>query len=147
MLNPFRKSSPETPLECGVAAAAIEGGEMVVNPIATRTDKLTIIGKGKLAFADEEIDLDWTLKPRKGVGINAGTIVNPFIKLGGTLANPRIDAKPLDAAVTTGAAVATAGITVLLKGFYDRITAEKNVCAKALAKARKREEAAGAQKN
>lgn len=149
VLNPFRKSSPDTPLECGVAAAAIDGGKMVVDPIATRTDKLTVLGKGKLDFGDEAVDLTWTLKPRRGVGINAGTIVNPFIKVGGTLANPKLETKPLDAAVTTGAAVATAGITVLLKGVYDRITAEKNVCAKALAKARAREaaQAAGAEKN
>jgi hypothetical protein len=67
--------------------------------------------------------------------------VNPFIKLGGTLASPKLDAKPLTAAATTGAAVATAGITVLLKGLYDRITAEKRVCAQALKKARERRDA------
>ncbi|HEX4823875.1 MAG TPA: AsmA-like C-terminal region-containing protein [Candidatus Polarisedimenticolaceae bacterium] len=139
-LNPFRKTSPDTPLECGIAAAAIEDGKVVVDPIATRTDKLTILGRGKLDLSTEEINLTWTLKPRKGVGVSPGTIANTFIKLGGTLADPKIDAKPLEAAATTGAAVATAGITILLKGFYDRITAETNVCAKALKKVRKEEE-------
>jgi uncharacterized protein involved in outer membrane biogenesis len=140
-LNPFRKSSPDTPVECGVAAAALDGGKLTVDPIATRTDKLTVVGHGQLRFDTEEIDLVWTLKPRRGVGISAGTIVNPFIKLGGTLASPKLDAKPLTAAATTGAAVATAGITVLLKGLYDRITAEKRVCAQALKKARERRDA------
>jgi len=139
-LNPFRKSSPDTPVECGVAAAALDDGKLTVDPIAARTDKLTVIGHGQLRFDTEEIDLVWTLKPRRGVGISAGTIVNPFIKLGGTLASPKLDAKPLTAAATTGAAVATAGITVLLKGLYDRITAEKKVCAQALKKARAKQE-------
>jgi hypothetical protein len=137
-LNPFRKSSPYTEFECGVAAAGIRSGKAVVEPIATRTDKLTVVGNGKLDFNTEAIDLVWTLKPRRGIGLSGSTIVNPFIKLGGTLASPALDLKPVQAAVSTGAAVATAGLTLLFRGIYDRITAEKKVCANALAKARKR---------
>ena len=44
--------------------------------------------------------------------------------------------KPLEAVASTGAAVATLGLTVLAKGFYDRITSEKNVCVDALVKAK-----------
>jgi uncharacterized protein involved in outer membrane biogenesis len=136
-LNPFRKSAPYTALECGVAAAGIDDGKMVVRPIAARTDKMTILGNGKLDLDTEDVDLAWTIKPRRGVGITGGSIANPYIKLGGTLANPSLDLKPLEAAASTGAAVATAGLTLLLRGIYDRITAEKKVCVDALAKARK----------
>jgi hypothetical protein len=145
-LNPFRKSSLYTAVECGVAAAAIENGKMVVDPIAVRTDKITVVGNGKLDLGTEAIDLVWTIKPRSGPGISAGSIANPYIRLGGTLASPRIEVKPLAAAASTGAAVATVGLTILSRGIYNRITAEKKVCVDALAKTRKREDSRATRK-
>jgi hypothetical protein len=139
-LNPFRKSSPYTAVDCGVAAAGIEDGKVVVEPIAVRTDKMTVIGDGKVDLGTEDIDLVWTIKPRRGVGISGGSIANPYIRLGGTLASPRVEAKPLSAVASTGAAVATLGLTILSRGIYNRITAEKKVCVDALAKTRKRED-------
>ena len=138
-LNPFRKSSPYTPFECGIAAAQIAGGKAAIEPIAARTDKMTILGKGKVDLDTEAIDLVWTIKPRRGVGITPGSITNPYIKLGGTLASPSLEAKPLEAAASTGAAVATGGLTLLFRGLYDRITAERKVCVNALERARKDE--------
>lgn len=146
-LNPFRKSSPYTTLECGVAAAALEGGMMAVQPIAVRGDKLTVLGKGKIDFGTEAIDLSWTIKPRRNVGLSPGSIANPYIRLGGTLASPRLDVKPLEAVASTGAAVATAGLTILLRGIYNRITAEKKVCVQALAKVRKQRDEFEARKS
>ncbi len=136
-LNPFRKTSPSTAVECGVAAAVIEGGKMVVEPIAFRTDKTTVVGHGKLDLGTEGIDLAWTLKSRRGV-LGKGSIANPYIRLGGTLASPRLEVNPLAAMASTGAAVSTLGMTTLFRGIYNRITAEKKVCVDALAKARKR---------
>jgi uncharacterized protein involved in outer membrane biogenesis len=135
-LNPFRKSSDHTDFQCGVALATVQHGKAAVEPIAARTDKLTVVGHGKVDFRTEKVDLEWTIKPRKGVGISPGSIANPYIKLGGTLSSPRLEVKPLEAVASTGAAVATLGLTVLAKGFYDRITAEKNECAAALVKAK-----------
>jgi hypothetical protein len=145
-LNPFSDAAPYTDFECGVLAAGMENGKAVVQPIAARSDKLTIVGRGRIDFETEEIDLVWTLKPRKGVGISAASIANPYVKLGGTLASPSLDAKPLEAAASTGAAVATAGLTILFKGLYDRITAEKKVCVNALEEAERREQERAARK-
>ena len=139
-LNPFRKSSPYTALDCGVAAAGIEDGKVVVAPIAVRTDKMTVVGDGKVDLGTENIDLVWTIKPRSGAGISGGSIANPYIRLGGTLASPRLEVKPLSAVVSTGAAVGTLGLTILSRGIYNRITAEKKVCVDALAEARKQED-------
>ena len=139
-LNPFGKSSPYTAVECGVAAAGIDHGKTVVAPIAVRTDKITVLGSGKLDLGTEAIDLVWTIKPRSGAGISAGSIANPYIRLGGTLASPRLEVKQLQAAASTGAAVATLGVTILSRGIYNRITAEKKVCIDALAKTRKQED-------
>ena len=45
---------------------------------------------GKLDLGTEDIDLVWTIKPRGGAGIGGGSIANPYIRLGGTLASPRV---------------------------------------------------------
>lgn len=140
-LNPFGKSSDHTDFECGIASAAVTSGKAAVEPIAARTDKLTVIGRGKADLDTEAIDLVWTLKSRKGIGVSAGSIANPYVKLGGTLAHPSLDVKPLQAAASTGAAVATAGLTILFRSIYNRITAERKVCVDALEKARKQIEA------
>jgi hypothetical protein len=65
-------------------------------------------------------------------------ITNPYIRLGGTLGDPTLEMKPLEAMTSTGIAVATGGLSILGKGLYDRITAEQKVCEKALKKAEKR---------
>ena len=108
--------------------ATFERGRASVEPLAGRTDLLTATGKGKVDFGTENIELEWTIKPRTGIGISAGSLANPYVKLGGTLSSPHLEAKPLDAAVSTGAAVATMGLTILAQGLYDRITSEENVC-------------------
>ena len=59
-------------------------------------------------------------------------ITNPYIKLGGTLADPAIEVKPMEAVAQTGVAVATLGVSLVAKGMLDRVTAEKKVCEQAL---------------
>ena len=120
---------------------------MAVEPIAVRGDRLTVLGKGKVDLGTEAIDLSWTIKPRRNVGLSPGSIANPYIRLGCTLASPRLDVKPLEAVASTGAAVATAGLTILLRGIYNRITAEKKVCVQALAKAQKQRDEFEARKS
>jgi hypothetical protein len=61
-------------------------------------------------------------------------ITNPYIKLGGTLSEPAVELKPLEAVASTSVAVATLGISLVAKGMYDRVTAEKKVCKEALEK-------------
>ena len=108
-LNPFRESSDHTDFECGVALATLTNGKMGVAPIAARTDRLTVVGHGIIDFDTEGVELEWTLKPRRGIGLSPGSIANPYVKLGGTLSSPRLEMKPLEAAASTGAAVATRG--------------------------------------
>jgi len=137
-LNPFRKASGGSELECGIVVAEVSDGETTVEPIAVRTDALTVLGRGNLDFTDEEIDLTWVIKPRKGLGLSTNALAASYIKLGGTLSSPKLDMKQLSAAVSTGAAVATAGITLLSRQLYNRVTAERKVCANALAEYRRR---------
>jgi len=136
-LNPFRKEEPYTRIECGIFSARFTDGVARLEPLALQTDKMTMIGDGWIRFESEKLSLDWVTKPRKGIGLSASTFTNPYIKLGGTLASPNIEMKPLDALATTGAAVATAGLALLARGMWDRITAEQNACAHAVKKMEK----------
>ncbi len=136
--NPFSKTDPTTELQCGVALLSIEEGVAKLEPMAFQSDKMTLLGDGKVDLDTEKLNLEWITKPRKGIGISASMITNPYIKLGGTLANPSIDLKPLEAVTSTGVAVATMGLSLVAKGMFDRVTAEKKVCKHALEKIEKR---------
>ncbi len=131
-LNPFAKNETTTNLNCAVLVATFEDGLMTLDPAAVQTDKVTILGDGTIDFKTEKLRLDWITKPRKGIGISASMFTNPYIRLGGTLADPDIEMKPVEALATTGVAVVTMGISLVAKGFLDRITAEKKVCEKAM---------------
>jgi uncharacterized protein involved in outer membrane biogenesis len=131
LLNPFRKDEKYTEMECAVTVARIEDGRVRIEPLAVQTNKMTVVGQGKVDLHDEQLDLTWTSKPRKGIGASASVITNPYIKIGGTLANPNLEVKPLRAATATGAAVATVGLSLVARGLWDRVTAEKKVCKRA----------------
>ena len=44
------------------------------------------------------------------------------------MGDPVLEVKPLHAATATGAAIATGGLSILARGMWDRITAERKVC-------------------
>jgi hypothetical protein len=131
-LNPFAREDPITELQCGVALLSIENGVAKLKPMAFQSDKMTLLGNGRIDLRTEKLNLEWITKPRKGIGISASMITNPYIKLGGTLAEPSLQLKEAEAVVSTGAAVATMGISLVAKGMFDRITAERKVCKTAL---------------
>ena len=136
-LNPFRKSEDSTAIECVIASAEVTDGKVTLEPLVGRTDKMTVVGHGKVDFATEAIDLYWTLKPRRGAGIPAAALASPFVRLGGTLAAPSLDLSPLKAVASTGAAVVTDGLTRVPRELFNRITGGRKVCAQALAKAQR----------
>jgi len=105
---------------------------------------MTMLGSGRIDLETEKLNLDWVTKPRKGIGISASMITNPYIKLGGTLGHPTIELKPMQAIASTGAAIATLGISWVAKGMLDRATAEKKVCKKALEEIAKADAASSA---
>jgi len=130
--NPFAKTDEATELQCAVFAVDIENGLAILEPMALQSDKMTMLGKGKIDLDTEKLDLQWVTKPRKGIGLSASMITNPYIKLGGTLSNPSVQLKGAEAVASTGIAVATLGLSLVAKGMLDRVTAEKKVCEQAL---------------
>ena len=136
-LNPFSTHETTTTLECAVLATTFNAGVATLEPMAVQTAKMTMIGDGKIDLGTEKLSLQWVTKPRKGFGLSASMITNPYVSLGGTLAKPSIQMKPLEAMTTTGVAVATGGLSILARGLWDRVTSGHKVRKKAIEKAQR----------
>jgi hypothetical protein len=130
--NPFSREEKATELQCGVMLMTVENGLARLEPMAFQSDKMTLLGSGTVDLGTEKLNLDWVTKPRKGLGLSASMVTNPYIKLGGTLSDPSVELKGMEAVAHTGIAVATMGVSLVAQGLWDRVTAEKKVCKKAL---------------
>jgi hypothetical protein len=93
-----------------------------------QTDTITIRGRGKLKMDNEELDIDFGAKPRKGVGVGVASIASPFLRVRGTLANPRVGADVAGGVVSGAAAFFTMGLSVVGKGLMDRATGGRDLC-------------------
>jgi uncharacterized protein involved in outer membrane biogenesis len=133
-LNPFAKDKPYTELECGLIAADMVNGQLTVEPLLFQTKEITIVSGGAIDLVSENITLDFHTQVRKGIGLSAGMIVNPFIRLGGSLASPAIEIDPAAVAVKGTVAVATVGLSILGRSLYDRFLTRKDPCGHALKK-------------
>jgi len=131
VLNPFAKTSKYTKLSCAVMAADAVSGKVSVYPVIYDTEQLTILSEGTIDLNTEKIDLSFNTKPRKGLGISTGVLINPLIKVGGTLAAPAIDFDPAGTVKSTGLAVATAGISLLATSVSDRFLSSADPCGEA----------------
>lgn len=127
-LNPFAKKSEYTAVDCAAAAATIVDGQVQVYPVVFQTEQLTVLSQGVIDLHTEKIDLSFNTKPRQGLGITAGTLINPLIKVGGRLAAPAVELDPAGAAISSGLAVATAGLSLVAKSTYDRFLSSKDPC-------------------
>ena len=127
-----------TELRCGAAFAEVHNGKVKGDPLAiVISDKLAIVSKGQINLHTEKLFLAFNTVPQKGLGISASTAFNPFVGVAGTLARPQMSLDPEGTIVQGGLAVMTGGISLIGKGFFDRMSVGKKSCAKAAAKAEK----------
>jgi len=135
LLNPFSKEKKGTELACAVVNFSIKDGIATADKgIAVRTGKMNIVGDGTINLKNEKLDIGITPKARTGIGMNMADLVG-LVRVGGTLAAPSalVDkAAVLEAGLSTGAAVATGGLSVVAEGLIDRATADENPCQTAL---------------
>ncbi|MCZ6890405.1 MAG: AsmA family protein, partial [Gammaproteobacteria bacterium] len=129
MLNPFSTSQTHTPIECSIVKFDVIDGIVDLRPgIIVRTDKVNMSVRGKADLSTEKLNVAFHTEARKGLGISAGSIINPYFKVGGTLASPKIELDAQNAAVAYGAAVATGGLSIVAVGLYERLRGERNPC-------------------
>jgi uncharacterized protein involved in outer membrane biogenesis len=132
-VNPFSKNNPDTPLECAVALIDVRQGVAAGNPlVVAQTRELNIFADGQVDLATEKIDLHFNTQLRRGLGISLSDLVNPYVRVSGTLATPALILDAKSAVVRGGADVATGGITFLARKFRDRFLSDPDPCATAL---------------
>jgi hypothetical protein len=132
-LNPFAKEEPFSIWECTVVGMDVVDGVATIKPLLAQSQKLTIVADGKVDFNDEQLDVSFNTKPRRGVGVSADMFLTPFIRLGGTMAAPRMALDKSGILIEGGAAFLTGGISFFVKGAADRATGASDRCAAALA--------------
>ena len=66
-------------------------------------------------------------------------LINPYIKVTGTLGSPGVTLDPTGTLVNGGAAFATAGLSVVATTLWDRIVQAKDPCGAAVAEASRRD--------
>ena len=137
-INPFAKKQPYTDLVCQAFLFRADSGMLRTDPaVVIRTAQVDVISQGTIDLRTEKIDFNFKTAARSGIGLSAADLVNPYIKVSGTLADPRIGVNPKGTIVSGGAAVATGGLSILAVAAWDRIFREKDPCAAAVAASNK----------
>lgn len=145
-INPFLKKDPFTKLKCGVVGVGFYNGVAQLDPGAIiRTEKMDIMATGEIDLATEALQLTISTKARKGLGISAASLVTPFLEVGGTLAAPAVGIDKAGAAVTGGAAAATAGLSILASSLWNRYMNKTNPCELASENAQEKLDEVGAE--
>jgi hypothetical protein len=132
-INPFLKKDPFLNLQCAVLLATMQDGQISGSPVlAMQSDRLNITAKAKIDLNTEVIDADINTVAQQGLGFSLNDLLNPYIKIKGTLANPSLAFDKGNALVQGGAAVATGGISILAKNLSDRFLSSSEICQKML---------------
>ena len=119
-------------MDCGVVRAEFSNGTAVVEPLMIQTDRIVTSSQGVVNLDTERIEFGFNTRARKGLGVSAGDLINPFIKVGGTLKHPSINLDATSAAITGGAAVASGGLTLLGQSLFNRFFRGQDPCGTAV---------------
>jgi len=135
-VNPFVKSDPYSHYECAVILLRLKDGIVDGQPAAVlQTDRLRIFANANVDLKTEKLNASINTVPTKGLGLSFSDLINPYTMISGTLASPSLTLDPEGALIEGGAAVATAGMSILAKRFKDRFLSAKDACGKAVADA------------
>jgi uncharacterized protein involved in outer membrane biogenesis len=129
VLNPFSDGSRFTQMDCMVVNARIVDGLVEMEPgFVMRTDRVNMFVYGKANLKNERLDLSLATQARRGIGISAASITNPYFKVGGTLAEPALQLDPTSAAIAASVATATAGLSIVIRGIWERLLGSQDPC-------------------
>jgi uncharacterized protein involved in outer membrane biogenesis len=133
-LLPILKSdTPSLQVNCSVLALRARDGTIALDPgFVIRTDRVDLSARGSADLATERLTIRFDNQARRGLGISAASLVNPYVQITGTLAEPAIGLDVAGSAVAGGAALATGGLTVLAKPLFGRFLQRRNPCEIAL---------------
>jgi hypothetical protein len=93
-----------------------------------RTDSVNVLGGGYLKLRSGEIEIHFKTAYRKGLGISVLGLADNFIRLTGTLRQPRVDVNAVGFLAQGGAAWATGGLSLVYESVMRRLSAFSNPC-------------------
>lgn len=130
-LNPLTGGKIAPALECAAAYFEIKDGKATTpRGLVAKLTHVTWMGSGEIDLNTERINIVLKPKPRKGLGVNLNQL-SSLVLVAGTLNNPRIQLDPegvVGATAYYAAAVSTGGLSLLLKGLFDKSRANEAVC-------------------
>lgn len=123
-MNPMRKKTSETLLECAVAYLPINKGQInIANTVGAETDRLDVVLAGSINLKTEAVNL--TIDPREKSGLTTGLDLAGLVKMSGTLANPKAginQAGVVNSAVSIGLGFLTGGASILAENVRSMTT-------------------------
>jgi len=132
-MNPLRKKTSETILECAVAYLPINNGLInIAKSVGAETDRLDVAITGSINLKTEAINL--TIDPHEKSGLTTGLDLSGMVKMGGTLANPKAginQAGVVNSAVSIGLGFLTGGASILAENARS-MTSKSRPCRDAL---------------
>jgi len=139
-IMPKSKQDDDLELSCAAAILNVTDGLVKTRPaVSFATQKITVVAKGNLDLKTEKMHFNFNATPNNALKISAGELFNPYVLIGGTLSTPSVGVDPTKALLHGGAAVGTAGISVLAKGVLDRVGNTMPVCEKMLEQVRQKQ--------
>jgi uncharacterized protein involved in outer membrane biogenesis len=128
-MNPYIETDLYTTIECDRYLFEIEKGKMETSPfILIKTDKLNFLSAGSINLANERLRLGIETEPRTGVGVSVGDLLTPFVRVGGTMSDPKAEVDAKGSVIEGGAAYVTLGLSIVAKGLYQRWVKEDKSC-------------------
>ena len=132
-MNPMRRKTSETILECAVAYLPINNGQInIANTVGAETDRLNIVLAGSINLKTEGVNL--TINPQEKSGLTTGLDLAGLVKVGGTLSNPKAainQAGVVNSAVSIGLGFLTGGASILAENARS-MTSKAHPCRDAL---------------
>ncbi|OIN01215.1 hypothetical protein A9236_08665 [Polynucleobacter sp. QLW-P1DATA-2] len=132
-INPMRKKSDQTILECAVVYLPVSNGQIALNDsIGVVTDRLDIVLSGSVDLKTEALNIK--IDPREKSGLTTGVNLAGLVKLQGTLLNPKAGVNKegvVNSAVSIGLGFLTGGATILAENARSIATKNANQPCKA----------------
>jgi uncharacterized protein involved in outer membrane biogenesis len=127
-INPLSRNEKNTHLDCGFVEVDVVDGVAGSRAVGFQTDRISVASIGSIDFGSEAMDLSFRVKQREGIGVSVAGIVNPYVKVGGTMASPAFEFDKKRGFVTGAFAFLTGGLSVLAQGVWDRHLAKDDYC-------------------
>jgi len=132
-MNPMRRKTSETTLECAVAYLPINNGQInIAKTVGAETDRLNVVLAGSINLKTEAVNL--AIDPQEKSGLTTGLDLAGLVKMGGTLSNPKAainQAGVVNSAVSIGLGFLTGGASILAENARS-MSSKSHPCSDAL---------------